>query len=223
MKFLAAILLIAASAAPMFAQREFLTNDEIEKIREAQEPNLRLKLYVLFARQRVDQLQQQIAKDKKGRSLIVRQLLEDYSLIIDAIDTVSDDALKRKVDISVGVAAVAEAEKKLIPILQKIEDSQPHDLDMFDVALKDAIGNTTDSLDNTQQDLGLRREVVTAKAEEEKKKVESLTSRDELKQQKAEDAKADLTKDEDGQPKRKPPTLYKPGEKPQDSDINKKP
>lgn len=223
MKFLAAILLIAASAAPMFAQREFLTNDEIEKIREAQEPNLRLKLYVLFARQRVDQLQQQIAKDKKGRSLIVRQLLEDYSLIIDAIDTVSDDALKRKLDISVGVAAVTEAEKKLIPILQKIEDSQPHDLDMYDVALKDAIGNTTDSLENTQQDLGLRREVVTAKAEEEKKKVESLTSRDELKQQKAEDARADLTKDENGQPKRKPPTLYKPGEKPQDSDITKQP
>ena len=94
--------LLLASAYPALAQREFLSNDEIEKIREAQEPNLRLKLYLLFARQRLDQLQQQIAKDKKGRSIIVRQLLEDYTQIIDAIDTVSDDALKRKVDISLG-------------------------------------------------------------------------------------------------------------------------
>src|SRR5580704_8531663 len=132
MKFFAAILLIASSALPVFAQREFLTSDEIEKIREAQEPNMRLKLYVVFARQRIDQLQQQIAKDKKGRSAIVRELLEDYTQIIDAIDTVSDDALKRKVDIALGVAAVADAEKKMIAVLQKIEDSQPHDLDMYE-------------------------------------------------------------------------------------------
>jgi hypothetical protein len=41
---------LAVAAAPAFAQREFLTNNEIEKIREAQEPNLRLKTYLLFTR-----------------------------------------------------------------------------------------------------------------------------------------------------------------------------
>ena len=214
MKLFPAILLIATCASPLLAQREFLTNDEIDKIREAQEPNLRLKTYILFARKRVDQLQQLVAKDKKGRSLMIRQLLEDYAQIIDAIDTVSDDALKRKVDISLGIAAVADAEKKFIPILEKIEESQPHDLDMYDIALKDAIGSTTDSLDTTQEDLGKRGEVVAEKAAEEKKKVESLTPRDQVKEQKVEDAKAD-----DGKPKRTPPTLYKPGEKPQPSDI----
>jgi hypothetical protein len=212
---LLAIALTLTAAAPLRAQREFLTNDEIDKIREVQEPNLRLKTYILFARQRVDQLQQLISKDKKGRSLMIRQLLEDYSQIIDAIDTVSDDALKRKVDISVGVAAVAEAEQKFIPILQKIEDSQPHDLDMYEIALKDAIGGTTDSLDTTHEDLGKRTVIVAEKAAEEKKKIESLTPKDQLKAQKVEDAKAD-----DGKPKRTPPTLYKPGEKPQASDIN---
>jgi hypothetical protein len=216
---LLAILLTGASAFPLLAQREFLTNDEIDKIREAQEPNLRLKTYILFARQRIDQLQQQVAKDKKGRSLIIRQLLEDYAQIIDAIDTVSDDALKRKVDISVGVAAVAEAEKKFIPILQKIEESQPHDLDMYEIALKDAIGDTSDSLDTTHEDLGVRAEIVTEKAAEEKKKVESLTSAEERKEQKAEEAKVDPNVGPDGKPKRKPPTLYKPGEKPQETDA----
>jgi hypothetical protein len=222
MKTVAAILLIlfvSACAAPLFAQREFLTNDEIEKIREAQEPNLRLKTYILFARQRIDQLQQVVSKDKKGRSLMIRQLLEDYGQIIDAIDTVSDDALKRKVNISEGVAAVAEAERKFIPILQKIEDSQPRDIDMYDIALKDAIGDTSDSLDTTQQDLGVRGEIVAAKAAEEKKKVESMTSAEELKEQKQEDAKADPNMGQDGKPKRKPPTLYAPGEKPQETDA----
>lgn len=216
MKYFLVCVLMSAAAFPALAQREFLTNDEIEKIREAQEPNMRLKMYVLFARQRVDQLQQQIAKDKKGRSLMVRQLLEDYTQIIDAIDTVSDDALKRKLDIAEGIAAVAAAEKNFLGMLQRIEDGQPHDLDMYDVALKDAIGNTSDSLEGTQQDLGKRAEVVIAKAAEEKKKVEELTPKDELKAQKVEDAKAGVGKPAST---RTPPTLYRPGETPSPSDV----
>ncbi|MGD1072591.1 MAG: hypothetical protein ABSB15_20900 [Bryobacteraceae bacterium] len=201
--------LIALCGTPLFAQRDFLTSDEVEKIRMAQDPNLRLQVYILFAKQRLDQLQQQVAKDRKGRSLIIRQLLEDYSQIVDAIDTVSDDALKRKIDIAAGTAAVAAAEPKFLAQLQKIQDSQPHDMDMYDVSLKDAIGVTSDSMDVAKEDLGKRAEVVAEKTAKEKKELESLTPKDEVKEQKAEDAKADV-----GTPKRKPPTLYRPGEKP---------
>src|SRR3954469_10882554 len=101
-----------AGAMPALAQKDFLTSDEVEKIREAQDPNERLKVYILFAKQRLDQLQRLLEKEKKGRSLTARELLEDYSQIIDAMDTVSDDALKRGVDISVGAAAAGEAEKR---------------------------------------------------------------------------------------------------------------
>src|SRR5258708_6604641 len=121
MKYLLSCCLVMLLTSQAFGQREFLTNDEIEKIREAQEPNVRLKTYLLFAKQRLDQPQQQMAKDKKGRSLAVRQLLEDYSQIIDAIDTVSDDALKRKGDIALGAAEVATAEKTFLAQLRKIE------------------------------------------------------------------------------------------------------
>jgi hypothetical protein len=208
--FLAAFLTV-----PAMAQREFLTNDEIDKIREAQDPNLRLRIYLVFAKQRLDQLQQQIAKDKKGRSLTVRQLLEDYGQIIDAIDTVSDDALKRKADVSPGVAEVSEGEKKFLAQLRKIEDAHPHDLDMYEVSLKNAIETTSDSILTAAEDLGKRAEVVTANAEEEKKKLESLSTPEQLKEKKAEEAKAEI-----GTPQRKPPTLYRPGEK---SEPAKKP
>lgn len=200
---------VCAGLAP--AQKEFLTNDEIDKIREAQEPNLRLQTYLLFARQRLDQLHQQILKDKKGRSLAVRQLLEDYGQIIDAIDTVSDDALKRKVDIGVAMTEVAATEKKFVAQLQLIEDSRPHDLDMYEVSLKNAIDTTNESILTASEDLGKRTTEVTAKAEDEKKKLESLSTPEQLKEQKKEAAKT-----EDQTPKRKPPTLYRPGEKPAD-------
>ena len=98
-------------------------------------------------------------------------------------------------DIAEGAAAVAAAEAKFLVELKKIEDSQPHDLDMYLVALKDAIGSTGDSIDTAKEDLGKRTEVITAKTVKEKKDLESLTGTDRLKQQKVEDAKAEKTED----------------------------
>jgi hypothetical protein len=204
------VLLAAASAAiPALAQRDFLTQDEVEKIREAQEPNERLNLYVLFARQRLDQLQQLMAKDKPGRSLMIRQLLEDYTNIIDAIDTVSDDALRRKANIAEGANAVSAAEKRFSAQLQKAIDAQPRDLDMYELELKNALSDTSDSMELAQEDLGRRSTEIASKDSEEKKRVDSLKPADDVKAQKAEDAKAGV-----GTPARKPPTLYRPGEKP---------
>jgi hypothetical protein len=195
-------------AAPLIAQREFLTNDEIDKIREAQEPNLRLRTYLLFARQRLDQLQQQVTKEKKGRSAAIRDLLEEYTQIIDAIDTVSDDALKRHVDISVAVGEIATSEQKFLTQLQKIESSAPSDMDMYEVSLKDAIETTSDSMMTAKVDTGTRTAEVESQDAAEKKKLESMTSSEQVKEQKKEDAKAAPTGG------RKPPTLYRKGEKP---------
>src|SRR5258705_12250241 len=126
------ILLCLALASPLAAQqRDFLTADEVDQVRLAQEPTLRLKLYVQFARQRLDLMQQMFASQKPGRSALIHDTLDDYTQIIEAIDTVTDDALKRKAPVDEGVAAVAAAEKQMLPGLRKFEESQPKDLSRY--------------------------------------------------------------------------------------------
>src|ERR1700730_12611228 len=101
MRFLAILLVFAAGG---FAQeRDFLTADEVDQVREVQEPNARLKLYILFARQRLALLQQFLSKEKPGRSALIHDTLEDYTHIIEAIDTVADDALVRKAQLDIGM------------------------------------------------------------------------------------------------------------------------
>src|SRR5579862_6527533 len=208
MKYFAAIFALTVSG---FAQqRDYLTADEVDQVREAQEPNARLLLYVHFAKERIAEIQKFLSKEKAGRSALIHDALEDYTRIIEAIDTVSDDALRRKVSLDVGMKAVADAEKEMLAALNKIEESNAKDLPRFEFALKAAIDTTSDSEELSQEDLHSRTTELASKDAKEKEEKQAAMGTKE----KAEKKVAETT--DDGKPKRKAPSLYKPGEKPPD-------
>jgi hypothetical protein len=210
MRYLAILLVCAACG---FAQeRDYLTADEVDQIREAQEPNARLKLYILFARTRLALLQQYLSKEKPGRAALVHDTLEDYTHIIEAIDTVADDALVRKLPLDVGMKEVAAAEGEMLASLQKIADAPPKDLARFDFVLKNAIDTTSDSKELSEEDLHTRAGELTAQEKKEKQDRKALASAEDKKAKKSPEDKPGVIK-ANGQ---KPPTLYKPGEKPPD-------
>ena len=206
-------LVCALLAAPLAAQqqRDFLTVDEGDQIREAQDPNERLTLYIHFARQRLSQVDHWLAKEKPGRSILIHDALDDYSNIIDAIDTVADDALQRHVDIKVGLTAVATAESEMLLGLQKIQDSQPKDMSRYDFVLRQSIDGTSDSLDLARQDPAARAAAIAAKQAREKKEREAELTPAERDAKKAEEAKAEKEQ-------KKAPSLLRPGETIKDKD-----
>jgi len=218
--------LAGAMAIPCFAEKDFLTSSEVEKVREAQEPNARLKLYVLFARQRIDQLQKLLAKEKQGRSLSVRELLLEYAGIVDAMDAVADDALKRHVNIEIGRIEVRDAERKFLALLEKIESGAPADLDRYDIELKEAIAATSDSLELALSHPNERAVELETQDEQARREREAILAAEDALTKKGgsgEDSAATgaqpgtAGKAEEAKPARKPPTLLRQGETTGDS------
>jgi hypothetical protein len=194
-------------ALPLAAQqRDFLTPDEADQLREVQEPNERLKLYSKWALLRIDEIEQRIASAKPGRAAFIHDLLEDYGHIVDAMDTVADDALRRKLKIDIGVTALTAAEKDMVARLEKIRDSKPKDFARYEFVLTDAIETTQDSLELNEADLPGRAAAVAAKDKKEKDERRATMTAAERKADDKEGKK-------DAKPTRKPPTLLRPGEK----------
>jgi len=209
MKFSFALCALLCAGSLIFAQdRDFLTPNEVDQVRQAQDPNDRLLLYVHFAKQRMDLLQQYLAKDKPGRSIFIHNTLEDYGKIIDAIDDVSDDALLHNHVPDKGLVAVLGAEKEFLDQLNKIQASNPKDLDRYQFVLQQAIDTTSDSHDQSMEDSRKREGELTAEDAKEKKEREAMMPAKEVDSRKKSAAAQE-------EPKKKVPTLYRPGEKPQ--------
>lgn len=195
-------------STPMLAQRDFLTSDETDQVREAQDPNDRVQLYIHFAKQRIDQVEQLLSKERAGRSALIHDLLEDYGNIIDAIDTVTDDALRRKLNVAIGVTAVQAGEKELLQSLKKIEGIHAKDEERYEFALKQDIDSTNDSLELAGEDLAHRSTEVVQKEEKERKEREAMMQ---PKDREAAETADKKTADSDAK-KKKAPTLLKKGE-----------
>ena len=205
MRWLLAVFLFASLGAVRAQDRDFLTADEADQIRETQEPNLRLQLYSKFAQERIDLLKQLFSKEKAGRSALIHDTLEDYTKIVDAIDTVADDALKRKVAIADSMKLLAAAERSMLEALRKLDEKPGKDYGRYEFAMKQAIETTSDSAELSTQDLSQRASEVLDQQKREKTERESMTAKKDVERKQT-------AEKQEAQQKRKAPSLRRKGE-----------
>jgi len=199
------LLILALGAGPSLAQRDFLRPDEVELIREAQEPDERLPLYVKFAKERIRLAEQLATQQKAGRGALIRQALEEYTRIIEAMDTVSEDALRRSRPAAKGISAMVSGGKEMLASLEKFARIESPEKAVYRFVLEEALDATRDSLELASVDSRARESDARAKEEMERKQREATMRPEEI------EARRAAEKQEEEQ-KKKVPTLRRPGE-----------
>jgi hypothetical protein len=199
----------AALGQEFLGEKDFLTQHEIDIVREVQEPNERVAAYLHFAALRLELVSQLLAKEEEGRGGQIHDNLDQYGRILEAVDFVIDDGLVRDVDLTKAYEALATQENEFLTKLKAIQESDPEDLWRYEFVLEDAIEITSDSLELASEDSSERkRDILEAddaeRAAREKATSEAKRTEMEKAQKKVESKEAEF--------ERKRPTLLKKGE-----------
>ena len=209
------LLTLALAATPLAAQqewigsRDFLTEHEVDQIRMAQEPNVRIEAYLHFATLRMALIDQLFGEDEPGRGGKIHQNLDEVGRILEAIDMVIDDALLRDVDLEESMLLVREQQPQFLARLEKIRDAEPEDLWRYEFVLEDATEGVTDSMEMGQVDVAERKRQLNDTDDAEKAAREETMSA--ARRQEVNEAKTEVA-EEEKEVQSKRPSLLKEGE-----------
>jgi hypothetical protein len=149
-----ALATLISSAAAVRAQekKDYLSDTEADKIREAQTPSAKMVLFVAFADDRIAKLKYSLAHPgtdrRRGEQL--NALINAYTGCIDDAADVIDVAREHQQDIKVGLKALSTRAKENLAYLQELQKSGA-ELDSYKETLDDAVEATQDALTDAEK------------------------------------------------------------------------
>ena len=143
----AVLLGMAKSAVARPQLHDYLSDEEAGKIREAASPAERIKLYMLFAEDRLAKFDYELnrAAPERDRSDTLNGLLHGYEGCMDDASDEIDDAARTQADIKATLKLMDEKSKSFLSRLQKYSKNGRYLSDYSDT-LQDAIDSTTDAI-----------------------------------------------------------------------------
>lgn len=155
--FLSLFFLLAGGWAQK--RRDPLTPAEIDQLRDTMvEPDQRLKLYVKFARDRMNKLEQMRADPKTtDRARQTHDILDDFLAVYDELNDNIDMYVGRKDDIRKPLKTIIEADTEFQAKLRAIKDSSQGDgteSKQYEFLLSNAIDTVDSSADDHRKTIG---------------------------------------------------------------------
>lgn len=207
---LALLLAVALAAAGAAEKADFLSDDEVEELRDAQAPSERIEKYLSFAQVRLERFDDVRSRRPDPDYDIPAYLdtqLDQYIRITDALKDWIEDHFDRHDDMREGLKKFLEVGTHQLEQLRHIEQSSDPYAAGYRKSLSDAIDDFSDALDGASKALSgqtklfgelKRQEKADAQAIKDREKEEKKQAKGEGKLRKKEHEKGPPTdKDED--------------------------
>jgi len=152
--FLAACCLLAASRpahARQATQKDYLSNLEADKIRDAESVNERIRLFLTFADDRLKKFQYELEHPSSNRHAdMLNSLLNAYVGCVDDAADLIQLGIEKQDNIRQGVDLMATRTKDFLVILEKLS-AEGAEREIYKDNLDDAIEGTRDALNDAEK------------------------------------------------------------------------
>jgi hypothetical protein len=144
-------LALARSATAQRPDKDYLSGIEADKIRDAETPNERVKLFLLFADDRLKKFQYELDHPSQTKHVeLLNYLMNAYSGCIDDAADIIQVGLEKQDNIREGIDLMAAKAKDFLVILQKYSAEGP-ERDIYKENLDDAIEGTQDAMNEAEK------------------------------------------------------------------------
>ena len=167
-------MLLAPAALHLLAQdHDFLTTAEVDKLRDAQDPSERIKVYVSFQQDRLGRMA--VASDSNGDSEdSVDDLLNQYISIDNELKDWIQYQFDHDGDMRKGLRELLDEGPKQLEMLRHIQSAPGAGASDYSNSLRDAIADMNDTLDGATQALAAQQKKFPEMAESAKTETREL-------------------------------------------------
>jgi hypothetical protein len=148
------LLLLNLCTRPVSAQRpekDYLSGVEADKIRDAETPNERIKLFLTFAQDRLKKFQYELEHPSPNKHTeMLNYLMNSYIGCVDDAADIIQVGLDHQDNIREGVDVMVVKAKEFLPILEKFK-ADGTQIDLYKDNLDDAIEGTQDAMNEAEK------------------------------------------------------------------------
>ena len=142
---------LGASARTQVAQKDYLTAQEADKIRDAETTNDRIKLFVEFADDRLKKFQYELEHPSPTEhERMLNYLMNAYIGCVDDASDLIQLGIEKQENMRRGVDLMAAKSKEYLEVLKKIQNDGK-EIEIYKENLEDAIEGTQDAINDAEK------------------------------------------------------------------------
>ena len=147
--YLSAVL--AGLAAAQAVEKDYLSASEADKIRDAETPNEKIKLFMQFADDRLKKFQYELEHPSQtNHTQMLNYLMNAYTGCVDDAADLMQEGVAKQLNVRAGVDLIAGKTKEFLEILKKIQ-TEGKEIEVYKENIEDAIEGTQDAINDAEK------------------------------------------------------------------------
>lgn len=142
---------LGGAAAAQVVEKDYLSGIEADKIRDAETPNEKIKLFMQFADDRLKKFQYELEHPSQtNHTQMLNYLMNAYVGCVDDAADLMQEGVEKQLNVRAGVDLIAGKTKEFLETLKKIQ-AEGKEIEVYKENIEDAIQGTQDAINDAEK------------------------------------------------------------------------